>query len=149
MAYQFHTKRQIEFSDTDMAGIVHFSRYFVFMETAEHEFLKSLGMSVISSIDSNKISWPRLSASFDFYEPLRFEDVVDIQILVARKGRKSVTYQSIFKKGDVLVARGRVAAACCICNPGEPLRATVIPEQISSLIEQAPDAVLDGEAGLS
>ena len=45
-ASEFQTRRKIEFSDTDMAGIVHFSRFFIFMETAEHEFLRSLGTSV-------------------------------------------------------------------------------------------------------
>ncbi|MHC4772214.1 MAG: acyl-CoA thioesterase, partial [Planctomycetota bacterium] len=29
--------RRVEFHDTDMAGIVHFTAYFRFMETAEHE----------------------------------------------------------------------------------------------------------------
>jgi acyl-CoA thioester hydrolase len=38
MASEFHATRRIEFPDTDMAGIVHFSRFFVFMEAAEHEF---------------------------------------------------------------------------------------------------------------
>ena len=41
----FTTRRRIEFADTDMGGIVHFSRYFIFMETAEHQFLESLGIS--------------------------------------------------------------------------------------------------------
>ena len=36
----------MEFADTDMGGIVHFSRFFVFMETAEHEFLRSLGADI-------------------------------------------------------------------------------------------------------
>ena len=28
MPHEYHTKRRIEFSDTDMAGIVHFARFF-------------------------------------------------------------------------------------------------------------------------
>ena len=58
MISEFHTKRKIEFSDTDLAGIVHFARFFVFMETAEHEFLNSLGTSVSTKIDGNEIGWP-------------------------------------------------------------------------------------------
>ena len=40
--HTFRTRRRVEFVDTDMGGIVHFSRFFVFMETAEHEFLEAL-----------------------------------------------------------------------------------------------------------
>ena len=41
--YELHTTRRIEFADTDMAGLVHFARFFVFMETAEHAFLRAAG----------------------------------------------------------------------------------------------------------
>jgi len=144
--YKFHTQRKIEFSDTDMAGIVHFSRYFVFMETAEHEFLNSLGTSVVSVVDGAKISWPRLSASFDFYAPMRFEDIIDIHLLIARKGRKSITYHCILKKGDELIARGKMAAVCCTFNTGESLQAIAIPEQIADKIVTAPAAELKQES---
>ena len=43
MSYEFQITRRVEFSETDMAGIMHFSNYFRFMETAEHAFFRSLG----------------------------------------------------------------------------------------------------------
>ena len=49
--HEFRTRRRIEFSDTDMGGIAHFSRFFVFMETAEHEFLNAIGTSVHVMVD--------------------------------------------------------------------------------------------------
>ena len=63
--YEFNTKRKIEFVDTDMGGIVHFSRYLVFMETAEHEFLEALGTSVVLELDGRSIGWPRIAVSCD------------------------------------------------------------------------------------
>src|SRR5213078_989612 len=42
----FRTTRRVEFADTDMAGIVHFANFFRYMESAEHEFLRSHGLSV-------------------------------------------------------------------------------------------------------
>ena len=36
MAYEFRLVRQVEFSETDMAGIVHYSNFFRYMEAAEH-----------------------------------------------------------------------------------------------------------------
>ena len=140
MPHEYHTRRRIEFSDTDMAGIIHFTRFFIFMESAEHEFLRSLGTSVATEIDGNKIGWPRLAASCEYFQPVKFEDVLDIHMTIARKGSKSITYQFIFKKGDLEVARGQVTAVCCICNPGEKLRAIPIPDCIAEQIQEAPSS---------
>ena len=34
MAYEFKVQRRVEFSETDMAGIVHYANFFRYMETA-------------------------------------------------------------------------------------------------------------------
>ena len=47
MTYDFNVERRVEFSETDMAGIMHYSNFFRFMETAEHAFYRSLGHSVV------------------------------------------------------------------------------------------------------
>ena len=46
MPYEFQITRRVEFSETDLAGIMHFSNFFRFMESAEHAFFRSLGFSV-------------------------------------------------------------------------------------------------------
>ena len=140
MPYEYRTKRKIEFADTDLAGIVHFARFFVFMETTEHEFLRSLGTSVSTQLDGDIIGWPRLSASCDYLSPLRFEEEVSIHLTVWRKGRKSMTYRFLFKKDDEVVARGQMSSVCCICNPGEPIKAISIPQSLADKIEQSPAA---------
>ena len=72
MAYEFKLIRRIEFSETDMAGIVHFSNFFRMMESAEHAFFRSLGFSVHP--EGGTTGWPRVSATCDYLRPLRFED---------------------------------------------------------------------------
>ena len=134
MPTEYRTKRTIEFSDTDMAGIVHFTRFFVFMESVEHEFLRSLGTSVSTTIDGNEIGWPRLAASCEYLSPLRFEDEVDIILSVIKKGTKSLTYQFQFTLDGCDVARGEVTTVCCITNPGEKLQPISIPDIISNQI---------------
>ena len=137
MPHEYRTKRRIEFSDTDMAGIVHFARFFVFMESAEHEFLRSLGTSVDTEWAGNKIGWPRLSASCEYLKPVKFEDELEIRLTIGRKGTKSLTYHFVFMKGDTEIAYGQLTVVCCICNPGEKLRAIPIPDFIANQIETA------------
>ena len=138
MHTEYHTKRKIEFADTDMAGIVHFTRFFVFMESAEHEFLRSLGTSVATEWEGDKIGWPRLAASCEYLSPLRFEDEVDIRLWVSKKGTKSLTYQFQFTRQGEAIARGQLTTVCCITNPGEKLRAIPIPDFIADQICCSP-----------
>src|SRR5882672_1912623 len=92
MAYEFKAVRRVEFSETDMAGIVHYSNFFKYMETAEHGFFRSLGFSVVMDRHDPPVGWPRVHAECDYLQPLRFEDDVEIQMLVCEKKVKSLSY---------------------------------------------------------
>ena len=48
---RFVTSRRVEFVDTDMAGIVHFTNFFRYMEQAEAEFFRSQGHSLASTTE--------------------------------------------------------------------------------------------------
>jgi len=127
MPRPFSTHRRIEFADTDMAGIVHFARFMVFMEATEHAFLRSVGLSVHMAYEGDIYSWPRLACQCDYSLPVRFEEVLDIQLKIKRLGNKSITYEFHFSKDGEPVAHGQLTSACCICNPEEPMRAVPIP----------------------
>jgi len=137
MPVSFRTSRLVEFGDTDMAGIVHFARFFSWMESAEQAFLRSLGLSVAMEWEGERIGFPRVSASCDYLRPLRFEDVLDVVVTVEKLGRASVTYGFEFFKGTEVIARGRIAAVCCRVNPGQPLETLAIPDAIRSRLDPA------------
>src|SRR5436853_1930816 len=132
MPYEFRATRRVEFSDTDMAGIMHFSNFFRFMEAAEHAFFRSLGFSIHMQ-EPEPLGWPRVHADCDFRYPLRFEDSVEIRLLVREKREKSIVYSFIFRKvsGDPQreVARGSLSVACIKRDPVTgKLRAVPIPK---------------------
>jgi acyl-CoA thioester hydrolase len=135
MSSGFHTKRRIEFVDVDLAGFVHFSRFFIFMETAEHEFLRSLGTSVHTHVDGEEIGWPRLAASCEYLHPARFEDILDIEVIVKRKGNSSMTYEFVFHRDRTLIARGEVSSICCKIHPQHGLKKIPIPSFIANQIQ--------------
>ncbi len=45
MATPFCYRRLVQFAETDMGGIVHFSNFFRYMEEAEHAMLRSFGLN--------------------------------------------------------------------------------------------------------
>jgi YbgC/YbaW family acyl-CoA thioester hydrolase len=138
-AGRFTARRRVEFADTDLGGIVHFSRFFVFMETTEHLFLESLGLSVHQRSDGRVISWPRVAASCEYLAPARFGDLLDVHLAVARKGRRSLAYGFEFRRGGELLARGRTAAVCCALDGAGGLEAIPIPAAFAARIAEAAD----------
>ncbi len=146
MPHEFNTQRRIEFADTDMAGIVHFARFFVFMETAEHEFLRSLGTSVAAKLDHLQLGWPRLAASCEYLSPAKFEEVLDIRVAVARKGNKSMTYQFEFHRGEVIIARGQMSSVCCVVGAEGKLKSIPIPDFLTEQIQEAPESKKTNES---
>ena len=146
MAYEYRITRDVEFSDTDMAGIMHFSNFFRFMEAAEHGFFRSLGLS-IHTTDPEPLGWPRVHADCDFRYPLKFEDSVEIRLLVREKREKSIVYSFVFWKLNDdpprEVARGTLAVACVRRDQATGrLSAVPIPPAIAGKIEVAPSELL-------
>jgi 4-hydroxybenzoyl-CoA thioesterase/acyl-CoA thioester hydrolase len=131
MGKTFRTTRRVEFRDTDAAGIMHFSAYVAYMEEAEHEMLRDLGLSVMMRDEEGPISWPRVSVQCDYQGAARFEDVLEIEVGLARMGDKSVTYEFHFRRDDHPLATGRMTVVCCRLDPDGPLRSIPIPEWIA------------------
>ena len=142
MPHEFKATRRVEFSDTDMAGIVHFSAFFRYFETVEHAFIRSLGFSVVLPGVEPPMGFPRVHAACDYRRPLRFEDLVELHLLVAEKSRRKLTYQIRFRRlepGPVEeVAVGRLVVVCVQKTAEGGMRAVDIPEALSCQIEVAP-----------
>ena len=146
MPYEFKTVRRIEFSETDMAGIVHYSNFFRYMEAAEHGFFRSLGYSVVTRMVDPPVGWPRVRAECEYKQPLRFEDEIEIQMLVSEKRSKALTYQFRIRKlngtAPVEVARGSLTVVCVTHKGDGKMSAANIPKALADQIEVAPSELL-------
>jgi 4-hydroxybenzoyl-CoA thioesterase/acyl-CoA thioester hydrolase len=136
MTTPFHTTRLVEFADTDMAGIMHFSAFFRYMEAAEHELLRSLGFSVYSEIGGDVVSFPRVAASCEFHSPARCEDVLEIDVTVRRVGTKSVTYGFAFSQQGRDVATGQMTSVCCRVPHGKAPVSIPIPDVVAEKLRK-------------
>ncbi len=141
MGSRFQTHRRIEFRDTDAAGIAHFSALMVYFEQAEHEFLRHVGTSVMIESDAQdippeeRVRWPRVHVEADFPNSVRFQDIVSINVSIARIGEKSVTYHFEMRHGDRIVCTGKTTAVCCLETPNG-LKSVPIPSQIRKAFEE-------------
>jgi YbgC/YbaW family acyl-CoA thioester hydrolase len=148
MAYEYKLVWHVEFADTDMAGIMHFANFFRFMEAAETAFFRSLGVSIWPGATGERVGWPRVHAECDFRHPLKFEDVVEVHLLVREKRQKAIAYTFVFRKLNEQpareVARGNVVVACVTRDQSSgKMVAVPIPIAITDKIEVAPKELLE------
>lgn len=132
----FVTHRRVAFSETDMAGIVHFANFYRWMEETEHEFFRSRGLRIMEQqADGTYIGWPRVSATCHYEAPAHYEDEIEARLLVERVGYKSLTFLIEFWLGDKRLAYGRMKTACCICRANGTLQSIEIPANYRSQVE--------------
>ena len=144
--HEFTLRRRVEFSETDMAGIVHFSAYFKYMEAAEHALFRHLGQSVVTRIGGQRYGWPRVHAECDWLSPLVFEDEFDVQLLVREVRPKALVFDVHFIKhsaaGPQRVARGSFTTVCVSHGEGGKMQSVAIPPEIAGRLRPAPAEAL-------
>lgn len=136
MSEPFTISRRVQFADTDMAGVLHFSNYFRYMEEVEHAFWRSLGRSVVTPEGLQTMSWPRVSVSCEYFAPARFEDEVTLLFRLTHIGSRSLSYEVDFLREGQLIAFGKTKAVCCGMKNGA-FSAMSIPDTLRSKLQES------------
>jgi YbgC/YbaW family acyl-CoA thioester hydrolase len=125
----FQAKRRVQFAETDLAGVLHFSNYYRYMEELEHAFWRSLGLAVMIREGDRLISWPRVATSCEYFGPAYFEDELDLGLTVLHVGMRSIAFEIEFQRAGERLALGRATAVCCATRDGsfEPV---AIPDHV-------------------
>ena len=130
MPVEHRYKRQVQFHETDLAGIVHFSWYFKYMEEAEHALWRSVGMSIAAR--QQQWGLPRVNANIDFKSPLKFEDEFEVHVVVDNIGRRSLRYAFTVYRGTEVMATGTMTSAAVTRDADGRVRSIEIPESVRS-----------------
>jgi acyl-CoA thioester hydrolase len=119
-AYSFRHRLRVRFAETDAMGIVHHAAYLPYLEEARVEYLRAAGHPYLE-VRAEGIEFAVLEAAVAYHSPLRFDDVVDVHVLLADVAR--ATFQIAY----LLTVDGRPSATAvtvhgCIKPDGRPTR---------------------------
>ncbi len=147
MTSEYTYERPVRFAETDAAGIVHFSSFFLYMEECEHAFLESIGACAFQRDGWVMKGWPRVNVQCSYLEPLRYGDLCQVRLLIERIGTSSLSYafELINKhpEGSAVAARGRMTTVWVeVDSEGLAGGSHSIPESVRVLIEEAPKECL-------
>ncbi len=132
----FVVRRQVTFSETDMAGIVHFANFYRWMEEAEHDYFRSIGLRIMRSRTMAPTSGGHespLRATSSRQPATRIGSRSELRS--NESGFKSLNFEVEFWRDQTRLAHGRLKTACCICRPDSTLEAIEIPALYRQRIE--------------
>lgn len=120
----FHFETRIRFIDTDASGRIHYTAMFRYFESAEIEFMRTLGVSYDARRGYNL---PRVHVECDFLRVIGHDDLIQIDVSLTKLGRSSIRFEfQTFKAGE-LAAKGTVVVACA---DRDTLRSVPMPAEL-------------------
>jgi len=134
MSQPFTILRRVQFAETDMAGVLHFSNYLRYMEEVEHEFWRALGRSVVTPEGLHTMSWPRVAVSCEYFSPARFEDEIVLLFRLTHVGGRSISFEVDFLREGKLIATAKTTAVCCGMKDGM-FSAMAIPDALRTTLQ--------------
>lgn len=104
---KFVLHHRVRWHETDAAGVVYFGSYLTYIEMAEVELYRSLGISLGVWMKKEGISLPRVEVFCQYKSPARYDDLLEIQAWAELKGKAIIIHGEIYREGEnKLLARG-------------------------------------------
>ena len=133
----FRFQTRIRFIDTDASGRIHYTAMFRYFESAETEFMRTVGITYLK----HDFTFPRVHVECDFKLALEHDDLIDIEVRLTRLGGSSARFDFRTLKAGELAASGVVVVACM---DRKTQRAIAIPdslrERLSALLSDRAQA---------
>jgi YbgC/YbaW family acyl-CoA thioester hydrolase len=119
-ATPFVIREYVRWGDVDFAGIIRYDAYARFMELAEGELLRSVGVSHRDFTSRWHFSIPRRAMHVDFESPPTLDERLTVVAYISRVGSASLTLNfDFFGERDVLRAAGYLVLVCVVPGAGK------------------------------
>ncbi|MBI3099921.1 MAG: acyl-CoA thioesterase [Planctomycetes bacterium] len=132
----FRCRIPIRFGDIDQAGIAYYPTLFDHTHTAFEEFWEhGVGVSYPHLLLKDKLGFPLVHMEADFRSPLRFGDILSVEVAVTHLGRSSVTFRY-----RAYVSRTRKLSfevhSTTVCLDMDSFKSTPLPQKYRRILER-------------
>ena len=123
---RFQVQEYVRWSDVDASGIIRWTTYPRFVELAETELFRAIGFPYGEIWQRLDIWLPRVQVHFDLRNPVRLDDLLEIDLWIAKIGRSSIRFEFALRKASgPLAAEGHVVVVSIDRERGE---AVAVPQ---------------------
>jgi YbgC/YbaW family acyl-CoA thioester hydrolase len=139
---RFSVSEYVRWEDIDAAGIISYQAYLRFFGLAEVELFRSCGLSYKTLFDELGIWLPRVHVECDFFDPVRLDELLEVEAFFGRIGTSSIHLHFEVKRKerpDVLVATGKYVLVTVGRGEFEPRPVPEIMRQrLAPYVEEHP-----------
>ena len=136
---------RVAFVDVDASQRIHYTAWFRYMESAEHQLMRDLGVPYATASVLRGYGFPRVHLEADFQGAIGFDDVLAVEAWVERVGTSSWTIAFAGRHApgtpkaerdmeQPSLATGRMTV---VCMDPKTKRATPLPAELREALSQA------------
>ena len=132
--FRFHCTARVRWSEGDAQGIVYNARYFDYIELAQVEYFRNLGIRLYDEESRKHFDTATVRATLEFRSPARIDDVLEIHTRVSAIGSSSLTMVSeLYRQcSDELLMQAELVYVNYDSDAGV---SRVVPDDLRELIE--------------
>jgi acyl-CoA thioester hydrolase len=124
----FSVSIRVYYEDTDAGGVVYYANYLRFLERARTEFMRALGYDLGALARDPGILFVVAGVEVDYRRPARHDDLLEVSVAVAERGRAGMTFAQQVRRGAELLVEAKVRVACV---DAASFRPTALPDAIA------------------
>ena len=138
---------RVRWGECDAQGIVFNAQYMNYIEVAQAEYFRNLGLRLYSDELRKHFDLATVKATLEYMSPARVDDMLCIYIGAVRIGNSSITFQAEMYAEDAEqpCTRAEVIYANFDADTGTPRR---IPDDIRDIIGSFEAKTGEAETGL-
>ena len=134
MNREFSVEVRVRYADTDQMGVVYYANYFVWLEVARTEFLRSLGIDYRNIEKEKQLALPVVEAYCKYKAPARYDEIIMIRIKVSQVKNSSLRFDySLFNKENNELLVVAYTTHVFIDKDRRPVR---MPQEIQNMFEK-------------
>ncbi len=127
---------RVYYEDTDTGGVVYYANYLKFFERARTEWLRAAGFEQQTMADQLGLRFVVTRIECDYKQPARLDDVLELDVRVARAGGASIVFDQTARRGAEVLATARVRAGCIESDRFTPAR---LPAALRAALDYIPE----------
>ena len=132
MSKEFSMENRVRYADTDQMGVVYYANYFVWLEVARTEFLRSLGVDYRSIEKEKRLALPVVEAYCKYRAPARYDDIIVIKAKASRVKNSTLRFDyKLFNKENNALLAEAYTTHVFIDSERRPVR---LPEKIKNVL---------------
>ena len=129
---------RVRYAEVDYQGIVYFAHYATYFDVAIHEFFRSLPYDYTEIRRSTGTDFNIVRSVVEFKRPLRFDEPFEVEVVLGRIGRTSLTFTPAIWAGNEVEPRASGEVVWVHADQAT-MRAVPLPGELLELLGRRPE----------